>query len=73
MFDGPASPATQTFGLGMSRLPTEEELDRLEAFFTERGAPVYHEVSPLADEKLVPMLTATRLQALRVHESCWTG
>jgi len=58
MFDGPESPATQTFGLGMSRLPTEEELDRLEAFFTERGAPVYHEVSPLADEKLVPMLSA---------------
>lgn len=57
MFDGPASPATQTFSLGMSQLPTGEELDRIEAFFTERGAPVYHEVSPLADDKLVPMLT----------------
>lgn len=58
MFDGPASPATQTFGLGMFQLPTDEELDRIEAFFVERGAPVFHEVSPLADEKLVPMLTA---------------
>jgi hypothetical protein len=58
MFDGVASPATQSFGLGMSRLPTGEELDRLETFFTERGAPVHHEVSPLADEGLVPMLTA---------------
>jgi hypothetical protein len=57
MFDGPASPATQTFSLGMSQLPAGEELDRIEAFFTERGAPVYHEVSPLADDKLVPMLT----------------
>ena len=57
MFDGPASPATQTFSLGMSQLPTGEELDRIEAFFTERGAPVHHEVSPLADDKLVPMLT----------------
>ena len=57
MFDGPASPATQTFALGMSQLPTGAELDRIEAFFTGRGAPVYHEVSPLADDKLVPMLT----------------
>ena len=57
MFDGPASPATQTFALGMSQLPTGADLDRIEGFFTGRGAPVYHEVSPLADEKLVPMLT----------------
>jgi len=57
MFDGPGSPATQTFALGMSQLPTGPDLDRIEAFFTGRGAPVYHEVSPLADEKLVPMLT----------------
>jgi hypothetical protein len=57
MFDGPASPATQTFSLGMSQLPSGEELDRIEAFFTERGARIDHEVSPLADEKLVPMLT----------------
>lgn len=57
MFDGPESPATQTFALGMTRLPDDEELDRIEAFFTERGAPVFHEVSPLADDKLVPLLT----------------
>ena len=57
MFDGVASPATQTFGLGLSRLPAAAELDRIEAFFTERGALVHHEVSPLADEKLIPMLT----------------
>ena len=58
MFDGPASPATQTFALGIAQLPSSAELDRIEAFFTQRGAPVYHEVSPLADEKLVPMLAA---------------
>jgi GNAT superfamily N-acetyltransferase len=56
MFDGPASPATQTFALGLSQRPTGEELDRIEAFFSERAAPVYHEVSPLADEQLVPTL-----------------
>ena len=58
MFDGPASPATQTFGLGMFAQPTPADLDRIEAFFTERGAPVHHEVSPLADETVVPLLTA---------------
>jgi hypothetical protein len=58
MFDGVGSPVTQTFGLGMTHLPAPEELDRIEAFFRERGAPVHHEVSPLADEQLVLMLTA---------------
>lgn len=58
MFDGPTSPATQTFGLGIAQLPADQDLDRIEAFFVERGAPVHHEVSPLADDKLVPMLTA---------------
>ena len=58
MFDGVGSPVTQTFGLGMSRLPAAEELDRIETFFAERGAPAHHEVSPLADAQLVPMLTA---------------
>ncbi len=48
MFDGPASPVTQTFGLGLFSEPTSADLDRIEAFFQERGAPVCHEVSPLA-------------------------
>ncbi len=45
MYDGPASPSTQTFGLGMRQAPSADDLDRLEAFFVERGAPVFHEVS----------------------------
>jgi hypothetical protein len=52
MFDGPASPCTQTFGLGMFEAVTAAHMDRLEAFFTERGAPVFHEVCPLADSAL---------------------
>jgi hypothetical protein len=56
MFDGVASPVTQTFGLGMFQAPAAGDLDRLEAFFHERGAPAYHEVSPLADPALMPML-----------------
>ena len=56
MFDGIASPVTQTFGLGMFRPPTAGDLDQLEAFFHARGAPAHHEVSPLADPALVPLL-----------------
>ena len=56
MYDGPTSPSTQTFGLGMSQAPSADDLDRLEAFFVERGAPVFHEVSPLADAVTMAML-----------------
>jgi len=56
MFDGINSPCTQTFGLGMFQLPTDAELSAIEKFFKARGAPVFHEVSPLADKALVPML-----------------
>ncbi|HZH34472.1 MAG TPA: GNAT family N-acetyltransferase, partial [Pyrinomonadaceae bacterium] len=56
MFDGVESPCTQTFGLGFSDNTTEEHLETLEAFFKERGAPVFHEISPLADSSLLPLL-----------------
>ncbi len=48
MFDGTASPMTQTFGLGMFAPATPELLGAIEAFFHERGAEPMHEVSPLA-------------------------
>lgn len=56
MFNGPASPVTQTFGLGLFEEPKVADLDRLEAFFHERGAPVCHEVSPLAGVSLADLL-----------------
>src|SRR5262245_10036994 len=56
MFDGPASPCTQTFGLGMFGEPSAAQLEVIERFFTERGAPVHHETSPLAHASLVPKL-----------------
>ena len=49
MFDGVGSPLTQTFGLGISQPVTAAEMDALEEFFRSRGAPVFHEVCPLAD------------------------
>ncbi len=56
MFDGVESPCTQTFGLGLFDEITDAELNEIEEFFTTRGAPIFHEVSPMADPVLMPML-----------------
>jgi len=56
MYDGPHSPCTQSFGLGLFQLPTASDMEKLETFFKERAAPVLHEVCPLADKALIPML-----------------
>ncbi|MDQ3339099.1 MAG: hypothetical protein M4D80_28395 [Myxococcota bacterium] len=55
-FDGADSPLTQTFGLGMAEPVTPESLAAIEAFFTERGADVMHEVSPLAGIETIALL-----------------
>jgi hypothetical protein len=56
MFDTVASPVTQTFGLGLFQTVTPAELELIEAFYRQRGAPVCHEVSPLADPALLALL-----------------
>lgn len=56
LFDGPTSPITQTFGLGIHQPPTAADFDALETFFSNRGAPVFHEVSPLADPATLMLL-----------------
>jgi GNAT superfamily N-acetyltransferase len=51
IFDGADSPLSQTFGLGLfgeSLADGPAGLAAIEAFFEQRGAPVMHEVSPLA-------------------------
>lgn len=58
MFDGAASPLTQTFGLALFAPASGDDLATLERFFDERGAPVFHEVSPLADAAVLPLLHA---------------
>lgn len=57
MFDGVESPCTQTFGLGLFSEPTAEQLGEIEEFFQAKAAPVLHEVSPLADETLLSLLS----------------
>jgi hypothetical protein len=56
MFDGPDSPLTQAFGLGLSPEPSASELDRIEAFFRERGASVNLEISPFGGIELAQAL-----------------
>ncbi|TGE18967.1 GNAT family N-acetyltransferase [Hymenobacter elongatus] len=58
LFDGVESPLTQTFGLGLFEPVGAAELTQIETFFAERHAPVYHEVSPLADAALLALLPA---------------
>ena len=62
MFDGVESPLTQTFCLGLFGTATAEDLERVEAFFSERGAQVFHEVSPLADPALLELLNGRGYQ-----------
>ena len=57
MFDGVGSPLTQTFGLGVFEDATAEHLDELEGFFKDRGADVIHEVSPIADQSIMSLLS----------------
>ncbi len=56
MYDGVESPLTQTFGLGLFDEITDAEMEKLESFFKDREAPVFHEVSPMADPSLMPLL-----------------
>ena len=58
MFDGVSSPVTQTFGLGLFQTNTVAEIETIERFFKDRGAPVDHEVSPMGDLNLPRLLTS---------------
>lgn len=56
VFDGPDSPITQSFSLGLWSTPAAGELDLLTEFFHGQGAPADHEVSPLAGVRTVELL-----------------
>ena len=58
VFDGVDSPVTQSFGLGLFEPLSPGALDRIEAFFLDRGAVVAHEVSPLAGIATLDLLCA---------------
>jgi GNAT superfamily N-acetyltransferase len=71
MFDGVDSPVTQTFGLGISQTATSLHFDELEAFFRDRGAPVFHEVSPLADAGVFHLLHARGYEIIEFTSVMW--
>ncbi len=56
MFDGAASPLTQSFCLGLFGEIDSAQLEQIERFFVDRGAPIYHEVSPHSTASLIPLL-----------------
>ena len=56
MYDGVNSPVTQTFGLGLFETVTPVDMKVIEEFYQEFAAPVFHEVSPLADSSLPGLL-----------------
>ena len=66
MFDGAESPLTQTFGLGVFGAVTDAEVNELETFFAKHDAPVLHEVSPMADLSVLPLLKARRYQPVEM-------
>lgn len=57
MFDGPDSPITQTYGLGIFEPCGERELERIEQFFSGRAAPTSHEVSAFATPTALSLLS----------------
>lgn len=66
MFDGVESPLTQTFGLGVFEEITENDLEKLENFFKSHDAPVFHEVSPMADASIIELLNKRGYQPVEL-------
>jgi len=64
MYDGATSPVTQTFGVGMFQPITARDFEVMEKFFRERGAEVFHEVCPLADPSVLPLLNERSYQPM---------
>jgi len=66
MFDGVGSPLSQTFGFGLFSSPTSVQLEAIESFFRERGAEVFHEVSPLADPVVLGLMAERGYQPIEL-------
>ena len=66
MFDGPGSPLTQTFGLGIFQPITAADMDQIEEFFNSRGATAFHEVCPLADQSTFTLLSERGYKPIEV-------
>ena len=66
VFDGVDSPITQTFGLGIFEELSPDSLDVIERFFLDRGAPVFHEVSPFVGVAALRLLCSRNYQPIEI-------
>jgi GNAT superfamily N-acetyltransferase len=66
VFDGIASPVTQSFGLGIFEDLTPATLDTVERFFFERGASVNLEISPFAGVAALDLLCARKYRPIEL-------
>ena len=66
VFDGIDSPVTQSFGLGIFEEPSPASLDVIERFFLDHGAPVLHEVSPLAGVAALDLLCTRNYRPIEI-------
>lgn len=73
VFDGPDSPVTQTFGFGLFEEATPEALDPIERFFADRGAPVQHEICPLAGAATLQSLCARGYRPIEISNVLCRG
>jgi hypothetical protein len=64
---GPGSPLTHALGMGMNGSVTVEDLDRLEAFYWERGAAPNIDLCPLADVSMIELLGARGYRPLEFN------
>jgi GNAT superfamily N-acetyltransferase len=67
VFMGAGSPLSQAQGMGLYGPVAEADLERMEAFYRKRGAPVQLELSSLADAMLLGLLGRRGYQA--VHQT----
>ena len=66
VFDGADSPVTQTFGLGVFEELTAASLNTIETFFRDRGAPIFHEVSPHAGVAALDLLCVREYRPIEI-------
>jgi GNAT superfamily N-acetyltransferase len=64
VFMGAGSPLSQAQGMGLYGPVDEDEIERMESFYRERGAPIQLELASLAEASLLRLLSRRGYQAV---------
>jgi GNAT superfamily N-acetyltransferase len=67
MFAGVGSPLTHAMGIGMAGPVSDDEFDRLEEFFQERGSPALIDLCPMADMTVIENVTRRGYKVLEFN------